>query len=101
MDVFTITTCRKDGYKDNEGLCHFPGTDNPEVETSLLEIEILEKYSSIQEMDSDDEVCEVSLGADLYTRFGILSLEQEKKENNKCIEHAGVLQRKFQKSWPS
>ena len=52
-------------------------------------------------MDSDDEVCEVSLGADLYTRFGILSLEQEKKENNKCIEHAGVLQRKFQKSWPS
>jgi len=41
---------RKDGYKDNEGLCHFPGTDNPE------------------EMDSDDEVCEVSLGADLYTR---------------------------------
>merc|ERR1712055_785995 len=41
---------RKAGYKDNEGLCHFPGTDNPE------------------EMDSDDEVCEVSLGADLYTR---------------------------------
>merc|ERR1712198_38892 len=31
---------RKDGYKDDEGLCHFPGTDNPE------------------EMDSDDEVCE-------------------------------------------
>ena len=51
-------------------------------------------------MDSDDEVCEVSLGADLYTRFGILSLEQEKKDN-KCIELAGVLQRKFQKSWPS
>jgi len=41
---------RKDGYRDSEGLCHFPGTDNPE------------------EMDSDDEVCEVSLGADLYTR---------------------------------
>merc|ERR1712013_286889 len=41
---------RKDGYRDNEGLCHFPGTDNPE------------------EMDSDDEECEVSLGADLYTR---------------------------------
>ena len=52
-------------------------------------------------MDSDDEVCEVSLGADLYTRFGILSLEQEKKEDDKCIELAGVLQRKFQKSWPS
>ena len=31
-------------------------------------------------MDSDDEVCEVSLGADLYTRFGILSLEQEKRK---------------------
>ena len=33
-------SCRKDGYKDDEGLCHFPGTDNPEVEkTSTLETE--------------------------------------------------------------
>jgi len=53
---------RKDGYKDNEGLCHFPGTDNPE------------------EMDSDDEVCEVSLGADLYTRSIAKKVSQKLEE---------------------
>ena len=28
-------THRKAGYKDNEGLCHFPGTDNPEVKQNV------------------------------------------------------------------
>ena len=30
-------THRKAGYKDNEGLCHFPGTDNPEVKQNISE----------------------------------------------------------------
>ena len=32
---------RKDGYRDSEGLCHFPGTDNPEVKTSFYIFESL------------------------------------------------------------
>jgi len=55
---------RKDGYKDKKGLRHFPGTDNPE------------------EMDSEDEVCEVSLGADLFTRSIAKKVSKKLEELN-------------------